>query len=74
MDYQIKEYAFDEAQVTVWSSDDLEAEEEFIGVPGSPTIVSGLEQVEVRERKKEMLTGSVDEIAARIVELIQESL
>jgi electron transfer flavoprotein beta subunit len=74
MDYQIKVHAFEEIEITMWSCEDLGAEEGFIGVPGSPTTVSGLEEAEVRERRREFLTGSVEEIATRIVELTRESL
>lgn len=74
MDYEIKAHAFDEARVIVWNCDDLEAEEEFIGTPGSPTIVSGFAQAATRERKREFLTGSPEEIAERLVELIQANL
>lgn len=74
MDYQIKAHVFEESEITMWSCEDLGAEEEFVGVPGSPTIVSGLEEAEVRERRREFLTGSVEEITTRIVELTRESL
>ena len=74
MDYEIKDDAFRGAKVTVWTRDDIEADEGYIGVPGSPTIVSGLEQASVRERKRKILTGARDEVVRRLVDIVQELL
>jgi electron transfer flavoprotein beta subunit len=74
MDFDIKPWAFDEAKVTVWTAADLDVEEEMIGVPGSPTIVSGLAQAEVRERKRIFLEGSPQEKARRLAEVLGEHL
>ena len=56
MDYEIKDDAFRGAKVTVWTRDDIEADEGYIGVSGSPTIVSGLEQASVRVRIRKIFT------------------
>ena len=56
MDYRIKSWAFEEGRVTVWTKDDLEVEEAYIGVPGSPTVVSGLAEAPSRERKRIPIT------------------
>jgi len=72
MDYEIKEDAFKGANVTVWTREDIEADEDYIGTPGSPTIVSGFEQAAVRERKREFLTGNRDEVVRRLVDLVQD--
>ncbi len=72
MDYRFKPWAFDEGRVTVWTKIDLQADEECIGVPGSPTIVSELAQAPTRERKREFLTGTPEEIAQRLAELLHD--
>lgn len=72
MDYEMKEDAFKQAKVTVWTCEDIGADESYIGIAGSPTIVTGLEQAAVRERKQEFLTGTRDEIVRRLVDLIHD--
>jgi len=72
MDYEIKEDAFKQAKVTVWTCEDIGADEGYIGIAGSPTIVTGLEQAAVRERKREFLTGTRDVIVRRLVDLIHD--
>jgi electron transfer flavoprotein beta subunit len=67
MDYRIKSWAFDEGRVTVWSNQELECDPSFIGLTGSPTIVSGLAQAPERERKREFLKGSPDQIAIQLI-------
>ncbi len=74
MDYRIKDWAGEEARVTVWTSEDLDVEEDFIGWDGSPTIVSGLDQAPSRERKRQFLEGTTDEITKQLVEVLQRSL
>jgi len=74
MDYEIKQHAMEEAQVIVWDKDDLDTEADLIGVPGSPTIVTGLGQADSRERKKEFLTGSIEEIVDILTEIMSEYL
>ena len=73
MDYGLKPGAFDEGRVTVWSKTDLQADEACIGVPGSPTTVSELTQAPTRERKREFLAGSPQEIAQRLAELLHDA-
>jgi electron transfer flavoprotein beta subunit len=74
MDYRIKPWAFEEARVTVWGADDLDADQDFIGQAGSPTRVSGLEQAASRERKRQFLEGPPDQVAHQLAELLQEIL
>ena len=74
MDFDLKPWAFDEAEMVVWSSVDLEVDAAFIGVPGSPTIVSGLAQAPVRKRKHEFLQGSPQEMAQRLAAILAEQL
>jgi electron transfer flavoprotein beta subunit len=63
MDYQTKDWASAREQVTVWRADDLGADETMIGSRGSPTVVSGLQEAQVRERRREFLRGTPEEIA-----------
>ncbi len=72
MDYRIKPWAFEAGRVTVWNKTDLQADEDYIGAPGSPTTVSELAQAPTRECKREFLTGSPEEIARRLVEILQD--
>jgi electron transfer flavoprotein beta subunit len=74
MDYEIKEDAFKGAKVTVWTREDIEADEGYIGTAGSPTIVSGFDQAAVRERKREFLNGTRDEVVRRLVDLVHDLL
>lgn len=70
MDYRLKPWVFEDGRVTVWTGDDLAVEPDFIGVPGSPTVVSGLAQAASRERRREFLTGSADELAQQLAQLL----
>jgi electron transfer flavoprotein beta subunit len=72
MDYRIKPWAFDVGRVTVWSRMDLQADESCIGGPGSPTTVSELTQAPARERRREFLTGTPEEIAQRLAGLLRD--
>jgi electron transfer flavoprotein beta subunit len=58
------------AQIPVWSAGDIEVEEDKAGIAGSPTRV-----VKVffprRERKSEMLDGSVEEQVDNLIELLE---
>jgi electron transfer flavoprotein beta subunit len=70
MDYTRKAWAFEPEQVTVWTKADLELDEGYIGTPGSPTIVSGLDHAPSRERKRIFLEGSTEEIAGQLAEIL----
>ncbi|MCK4828563.1 electron transfer flavoprotein beta subunit/FixA family protein, partial [bacterium] len=71
IDFTIKSWAYDDGRVTVWGASDLDVEEEYIGLSGSPTIVSDLAEASVRERKKIFLDGDPEEIASQLVNIIQ---
>ena len=73
MDYRLKPWAFEEGRVTIWDSDDLAVDPDFIGVPGSPTVVSGLAQAASRERRREFLTGSTEEIAQELAHILLDT-
>ncbi|MDH5508281.1 MAG: electron transfer flavoprotein subunit beta/FixA family protein [Anaerolineae bacterium] len=72
MDYRIKPWAFETGRVTVWTQDDLEVDPALIGVPGSPTVVSGLGQAASRERRRQFLHGTPQELAHQLAGLLQE--
>jgi electron transfer flavoprotein beta subunit len=74
MDYDLKSWAYDQAQIEVWDQKAIRAEPDLIGIKGSPTIVSGLDQAESRERKMEFLTGTPEEIALKLLEVLQDKL
>jgi electron transfer flavoprotein beta subunit len=70
MDYRLKPGAFENGSVTVWDSKALNADPECIGLAGSPTEVTELASASVRERKQIFLSGTPEEIASRLVEII----
>jgi electron transfer flavoprotein beta subunit len=72
MDYGLKPWAFGADRVTVWTRLDLQADDVCIGIPGSPTTVSELTQAPTRERKREFLTGTPEEIAQRLAEILRD--
>ncbi len=74
MDYTIKPWAFEEGRITVWGAEDVEVEDDHIGLPGSPTIVSGLEQAPERARKRQFLEGSPEEIADQLGKILVQAL
>ena len=74
MDYSLKPGVFAAPACEVWGAADLEADPAFIGQAGSPTIVAGLESAESRERKRERLEGTPQEIAAQLAEILIDQL
>jgi electron transfer flavoprotein beta subunit len=73
MDYRIKQQVMHEAPITVWSVEDLGAEQAMIGLQGSPTMVSGLAQAPSQERKRIFIEGSTEEIVNQLLILLQEA-
>lgn len=71
MDYGRKGWAFGEAEVAVWTAADLGADEAYLGQAGSPTVVYGLAQAASRERRREFLEGSPEEVARRLVGVLR---
>jgi electron transfer flavoprotein beta subunit len=71
INYQIKEWAFDKEQLTIWQKNDLEVDQDLIGETGSPTIVSGLTEAPFRERKHIYLDGNTDEIVGQVIEILE---
>ena len=74
MDYRIKPWAFEDERITIWTAEDLGVDPGFIGEPGSPTIVSGLDQAPSRERRMEFIGGTPDEIALKLAEILEDGL
>lgn len=74
MDYDRKSWAFDDSRVTLWNAEDLDAAPELIGIHGSPTIVSGLAEAAVRERRREFIEGTSEEIAKQVSEILRQNL
>lgn len=71
MDFSRKAWAFEQDSITIWNASDLCVEEEYIGLPGSPTIVSDLAEASVRERKNIFIKGDAEEIARQLANIIQ---
>ncbi len=74
IDYRLKTRMDDPDRFTIWSAEDLGADEDLIGFNGSPTIVSGLETAEVRERKQQFIQGSPEDIAHKLADIILQNL
>jgi electron transfer flavoprotein beta subunit len=74
MDYDLKPWAFDQAPMTIWGPDELGTDEARVGLQGSPTAVTGLREADVRDRRREMLQGSLEEIGSRLVEILDPYL
>lgn len=72
MDYRIKPWAFAPEQVTVWNAAMLDADPELIGIPGSPTVVGGLDQAPSRERKHIFVEGTPTQVARRLTNLLRQ--
>jgi electron transfer flavoprotein beta subunit len=70
MDYEIKEKAMEKAQIHIWNSKDLEVDENLIGVPGSPTIVTGAGEAETRERRREFIKGDVAQKVEKLSQIL----
>lgn len=70
MDYRIKPWAFEQERVTIWDRNDLAVEPDYIGLAGSPTRVSALEQAPSRSRKRTFLSGSTEDVARQLAALL----
>lgn len=74
MDYRLKPGSLAEDAVSVWDSKMLNTDPKYIGLVGSPTVVTELASASLRERKRIFLTGSPDEISGQVAELIRQIL
>lgn len=74
MDYPRKTWAFEQAAIRVWTAEGVGAEAQYIGWPGSPTIVSGLAEAPVRGRRQEFLQGTPQQLAQKLADILQKAL
>lgn len=72
IDYAIKPWAYEDDRITRWGKGDLNADENLIGVSGSPTTVSRLIQAPEKKRKRQFLTGSNEEIVRKLSQILRE--
>jgi electron transfer flavoprotein beta subunit len=73
MDYHRKDWAFEEARVSVWNASDLDVDPDLVGSAGSPTTVSGLAEASTRQRKRQFLRGSPEQVARALADILKES-
>jgi electron transfer flavoprotein beta subunit len=74
MDYSIRSWALEKDRLTVWNAGDLEADANLIGLPGSPTVVTGLAEAPYRERRREFLRGTTEQIVDNLARVILQEL
>lgn len=74
MDYSLRSWALEKDRLTIWNAGDLEADANLIGLPGSPTVVTGLAEAPYRERRKEFMEGSSQEIIKDLVDILLKEL
>lgn len=74
MNYNIKSWAFERERLTVWNADDLGADVGFIGLAGSPTVVTELGEAPHRERRGQFLDGSIEEVTQELLEIINRHM
>lgn len=74
MDYNRKPWAYEDGRVTIWDAQELEADPGFIGLDGSPTMVTELGEAPSRERKRILFDGTPQETARQLIELFEELL
>lgn len=64
--------AYRAKRVTVWGSEELGGERSFFGLKGSPTQCSRVYTGEIEKRNITMLDGEPDEVAGKLIELLQK--
>jgi electron transfer flavoprotein beta subunit len=74
IDFKRKVWAYEPERVTVWNAIDLQADPQCIGMAGSPTTVSELTSVPVRERKRKQLDGNMQATVEELVGIIRGAL
>ena len=73
MDFRLKPWAFEEqSAITVWDAGDLDSDPNCIGFEGSPTVVTDLAEAPTRERKRQFLEGSQQEIVQQLASILQK--
>lgn len=71
MDFSLRSWAQERDRMTVWDASSLAAEPAHIGLAGSPTIVTGLAEAPYRERRRQFLTGTQDEIVQQLADILK---
>lgn len=70
-DFRRKRWAEKEFKLTVWNREDLQLTESEVGMQGSHTIVKETRGLPTPERKGEFLTGTSQEIAKKLAQVIR---
>lgn len=70
MDFERKGRVFEAPRLTQWGASDLGVEPGAIGEAGSPTAVAGLEEATIRERRREFLFGSLEELSEQLAQIL----
>lgn len=70
-DFRRKRYVDKEFKLTVWGLRDLDLREDEVGLKGSKSIVEELREMKLGERAREKITGTEDEVAEKILKLMQ---
>ena len=74
IDHRRKAKAAEPTRITVWDAAQLGTDPDCTGLAGSPTTVSGLAEASTRERKKQRISGTPQEIARQLAQLIRDIL
>jgi electron transfer flavoprotein beta subunit len=74
MDFDRKPWAFTKAVMNTWGPEELGTESKRVGLTGSPTTVTGLKEAETRDRRREHFEGSIDDVAHRLVDILNPYL
>ncbi|MFN8257837.1 MAG: electron transfer flavoprotein subunit beta/FixA family protein [Bacteroidales bacterium] len=61
----------DYLQITIWNVDDIQADETWLGLSGSPTKVKTIENVVLQAKESKVLTSADEDINSLIKELIE---
>lgn len=70
-DFRRKRWVDREFKLKVWNIKDLELNEEEVGLKGSRSIVEELREMGLGERARQRITGTEDEIASQILNIIR---
>ncbi|PUA33809.1 MAG: hypothetical protein B9J98_02410 [Candidatus Terraquivivens tikiterensis] len=73
-DFRRKRWAEREFKLKVWGKEELGVSEEQVGIKASYTTVKELKEAKTRERKREFIKGSPEEVAERLLEIIRQYL
>jgi electron transfer flavoprotein beta subunit len=74
MDHRLKAKAAEAERFTVWNAETLSTDPQYTGLAGSPTTVSGLAEASTRERRREQISGTPQQIAEKLAQLILENI